>query len=231
MTSRLTGRTVKLTWPDFLGSPPPGKAKALEGLMPGKSTILAATFSDFTVRYGAGTRPLFDSVPGTTPPVFVLRDEVTLAAVFDGRRSWKVIDHLSDKGKDFLLDHEQGHYNISALMARDCFIDMMQLKARTFGSETEGVTAANGVFTRYHDALEKVQDKYDWDANNGEWSEPSMGLPSKGPEQVRWESYIQRALTDERSPPVIAPDGATYKQRLMDIARAGINARNETPPF
>lgn len=150
---------VKLTWPAFQGKPPAGKAKELDGLKPGKSTFLAATFTDLAVRYGAGSRPVFDPVAGSS------------------------------------------------------------------------VAAATGVFTRYHDALDKVQKKYDWDANRGEWYEPSIGLPSKGSEQVRWESYIQRALIDERCPAVVAPDGATYKQRLMDIARAGIIARNETRPF
>lgn len=227
MPSQLTGRSVKLEWRAFQGPPPAGKAKELEGLKPGKGTFLAATYSDFTIRYGSGTRPLFDR-DGSG---FVLRDEVTIAAVFNGAKSWKVIDHLSDKGKEWLLDHEQGHYNISALMARDCFIDMMQLKSQVFATEADGVAAANGVFTKYHDALDKVQNKYDWDTNHGEWFVPSFGPASKGSEQLRWESYISRAFTEERSPTVTAPDGATYKKRLMDIARAGIVGRNETSPF
>jgi hypothetical protein len=231
MPSRLTSRSVKLAWTDFAAPPPAGKARELDGAMPGKSVFLAATFSNISARYGAALQPGFDAVPGSSPAEFVLRDDVTLNAEFNSQRSWRVINHLSDKGKDFLLDHEQGHYNITFLMARDCFIEIMQVKARSFPSAADGAAAVTAIFNRYHDAWDKVQSKYDWDTNHGEWNQPSFGPAAKSSDQLRWEGFMQRALTEERSPSVQAPDGATYKARLLDIVRAGIVARGETPGF
>lgn len=231
MASQLTGRLVQLSWPDFSGQPPGGKAKELDGATPGRSVFLAGTFSNFTATFGGGTQPNFDQTPGSSPPAFTLRDDVTIAVTFEKTKSWKVIDHLSDITKDFLLDHEQGHYDITALMARDCFIEVMQVKGKTFPSASEGAKAVLGIVARYRAAWDKVQTKYDWDTNHGTWNVPSFGRPTKGTEQVRWEGYIRRAFTDERTPAVQAPDGAMYKRKLTDVARDGIAARNETCDF
>jgi hypothetical protein len=58
-----------------------------------------------------------------------------------------------------------------------------------------------------------------------------MGPPSKSNDQQRWEGYFNKAFTDERTPQVTAPDGATYKVRLVDVVRDGLKRRGETPSF
>jgi hypothetical protein len=223
VASQLIGRQLKLKWTDFSGKPPGNKAQELDGATPGRSTFLAATASSFKATFGGADKPNFD---GTN-----LRDDITVTIVFDQVKSWRVIDHLSDTTKGFLLEHEQGHYDITALMARDCFIELMQLKANAFASAADGTKEVLGLIGRQQTALGKVQTKYDWDTNHGTWYVPQMGPPTKGSEQVRWEGYIRRAFTDDRSPAMVAPDGASYKRRLVDVARDGISARNETCDF
>ena len=227
MPSQLTGRVVNLKWDDFKGTPPGNKAKELEDAIPGKNVFLAATFSKFVATFGGAKQANLEKVGSS----FKLKDDVTLAVTFDQSKSWKVIDHLSVKGQGFLLDHEQGHYNITALMGRDCFIEIMALKRQTYSSELDGRNAVQTVLNQYMDSLNKIQSKYDWDTNHGTWNVPSMGPISKGAEQERWEGYIRKAFTAERPSGEVAPDGASYKLRLIDVARAGIVSRNETPVF
>jgi hypothetical protein len=229
MASQLTGRLLQLTWSDFMAPPPAGFARRLDGVEPDRNTFLAATASDFKATFGGGPNPNFDQIPGAA--TFKLRDDVTFAVVFDKTKSWKVIDHLTTNGKDLLLDHEQGHYDITALTARDCFIDVMQLKQRAFDSAPSGTQEVQGVIARYRQKLAALQKKYDWDTNHGSWGRGPMGAATKGSEQNRWEAFIRRAFTEDRRSGDQAPDGATYKVRLIDVAREGVIARNETPDF
>jgi len=142
-------------------------------------------------------------------------------ATFDGGS--KSLGPLTAKGQELLLDHEQGHYDITALMARDCFIDLMQLKAKTFSSQAEGRQAAKDIEAEYQGKLKLVQKTYDNDTNHGAWvTTSSMVVPEhKETFQTKWEMFITRARTLERSPPISAPDGATYKRRLLDVLDDG----------
>ena len=67
----------------------------------------------------------------------------------------------------------------------------------------------NAVGQRY--ASQAIHDKYDsaQETNHGR----------NASQQRSWDGYIQTAFTQQRTPVVRAPDGATYKVRLLDVLR------------
>jgi hypothetical protein len=59
--------------------------------------------------------------------------------------------------------------------------------------------------------------------NNGAPQILSFGPHKKKTDQVRWEQFFDKAFTTERTPTVVAPDGATYKIPLIDLLeQAGV---------
>jgi hypothetical protein len=232
MPSRLIGLMRQLTWDEFRGNPTQKELAELQQIAAnaaGKTVGMAGTHSDFTVNFGGGRPddPVLTPVPGSSPPAFALADTVVATVTFDGARSWKRIAPLTLRGEGFLLDHEQGHYDITALMARDCFIDLMQLKAQTFASPQAGQTAARDIVRRYKSRVGPIQDKYDGDTTNGAWFVPSRLPERKESFQTKWEGFILRARGEERQPPAggVAEgspvDGVRYKVRLLDVLAGG----------
>jgi hypothetical protein len=204
---------------------------------PGKTVGSAQTSSDFTVDFGGGTGGRINPDPVLTadpdnPKAFVLADNIVVTVTFNANGSWKLLAPLTLTGEQFLLDHEQGHYNISALMGRDCFIKLMQLKANSYGSRADGEQAARNVIAFYHDRLQPAQDTYDSDTTHGAWFVPSsMGLERKGSDQTKWEGFLTRARTERRVPEIRSPaDNEPYKVRLLDVlATAGFTIQPPTP--
>ncbi len=199
MPSKLIGLTRKLEWREFIGTPTPKELAELRQV--------AATAPDKTVGF-AGIRSSF-TVTGST-----ITDDIVVTVNFDG--GWKQLGGLSARGEQFLLDHEQGHYDFTALMARDCFIDLMQLKAKTFPK-----TEQDGIVADYKRKLAAIQKKYDDDTNHGAWVTPSFLPERKESFQTKWEGFIERARTQERTPQVTAPDAATYKVPLLKVLDDG----------
>jgi hypothetical protein len=224
MPSQLIGLRKKLVWAAFTGNPTAAELQKMQQIAAGANgTVgMAAIKSNFTVKFGGKTPddPVLTPVPGN-PQSFVLGDDITVTVVFDATGSWKRIDPLSLIGEQLLLDHEQGHYDITALMARDCFIDLMQLKAKTYSSLQEGQTAAKDVIKKYKDKLDPAQKAYDDDTTHGLWVTPTMGPERKESFQAKWEMFINRAFTQERTSGEVAPDGAAYKVRLLEVLAAG----------
>jgi hypothetical protein len=205
VSSQLVNLKVKLAWTDF------------QGKAPLKTPFKAETASGFTPTFGGKPKvPNFEGSAGD----FTLKDDVTITINFDKLKSWKLLDGLSEKHQKFLLDHEQGHYSISALVARDCFIDVMQLKGNSYKTELEGKNDVISVINAYSTQLTKIQAAYESETNHGAWFQPTMGPPSKSSDQTKWEGFFTKAFTTERNPKVTAPDGATYKSRLIDVLTA-----------
>jgi hypothetical protein len=125
-----------------------------------------------------------------------------------------VLEWVLQKSQNFqnnLLSHEQGHYNLNALIARDFFIDILQLKSQIFQTAHEGIKAVDQI---RNDSLAKIQDVsdlYDNDTNNG--------LNAAG--QAQWNRFIESAFTQLRSSGGRSPDGIPYKTRLIEVLRAG----------
>jgi len=209
MPSSLVGLKRTLVWDDFKGKVPSG------------DTAAAATFSGFTVSV-----PTYESTDGGVR----LKDEITVRITFDPNQSWKqlAVAQLADSDpvKKDLLDHEQGHYNISALIARDLFIRLMTLKGTVYPDKAAGNRDYQDWQNIYGGRLTNVQGAYDNDTLGGQANvfNPNTNVftppVQKSNQQIRWEGFITTAFTKQRTPPVTAPDGVLYKVELIDVLLA-----------
>jgi len=193
----------RLTWSDFreVQKPAPG---------PGEFVTAAETKTDVPP-VSFNLRP----VPGSTPARFRLEDTITVRIVFDAARCWRAdwVKTRPQADQDRLLQHEQGHYNISALIGRDFFVGLMQLKANKYAALPAFRRGLGDLEANTLAKTQAVQDKYDADTKSG----------SDWPAQNRWNAVINTAFTSPRTPPVTAADGGSLKVTLLDALRgAGI---------
>ena len=209
MASQLKNLFKTLTWADFTRRPLTPK--------PNQTIHLAAT--------GAMIKPTLSNptiipVPGSKPTTYTLSDNVVISIEFDRVNSW-VSDWVFTQSPTFqsnLLNHEQGHYNLIALIARDLFVDLMLLKQQRFASAADGISAIRALIAPLQTTphiVQKVTTLYDsaQQTNNGQDSVA----------QARWDGHIRTAFTQERSTGTAAPDGTTHKVRILDVLHgAGI---------
>jgi hypothetical protein len=210
MPSQLVNFFKTLDWNEFRGPPP------------ASTPFAAQIFTSISV-----SAPRFQRNGGS----FQLIDDVTVRVVFDPARSWKsaVVGQMSAQLAQELLDHEQGHYDIAATMARDLFIQFMQLKGTNFSAQNVGEITYRGVENKYKTFEAAVQKTYDDDTGH---SQANVFVPStnmftpphqKGSTQIKWENLIAKARTDLRVPAESAPNGIPYKKELLDVlGTAGI---------
>ncbi len=190
MPSRLLNRVHRVHWSDFHAQPPHNV----------ELDAHIETNANLNYRYSTGAQGA------------QLADSVTVTIQLLGQRSWakkQLIGSWSQQAQNDLLRHEQGHYDITALMGRDMFIDLMALKTQTFPTPGALQAAVNALGQRY--APQSIHTKYDsaQETNHGR----------NASQQRSWDGYIQSAFTQQRAPVVRAPDGATYKTRLLDVLR------------
>lgn len=184
MASRLVNLRHTLAWTDFRGRVPSGQGNM------NAMTAVDIVFTGFGVQR--------TSSGGT------IRDSLMVTVTLQRSRSWA---RPGSARTAVLLNHEQGHYNITALTARDMFIDLMQLKNQSFSNTSALQAEVNRIRGRYNP--QAIHDKYD------ARTETDHGRNSAS--QRTWDGYIQRAFTTARTPAVRAPDGAMYKVRLRDV--------------
>lgn len=203
MPSQLANLIKELQWSDFgtpVNRPAPG---------PGQTATAALTIADYTFSANA------EYIPGTRPQRYRLKDDVRIAIRFRRPPSWVAswVFQRSIQEQDRLLHHEQGHYDLVALLVRDMFIDIMQLKQNTYTTAQAVLNDVTQIQQRYRPKMKPVQDRYDTDTNHGNIST----------QQRRWDGFIQSAFTQARNPPVSAPDGTAYKVLLLTVLQqAGI---------
>jgi hypothetical protein len=192
----------QLTWADFQGS------------KPANSTFAAATKSTFIV-----SQPVLD------PRTHQLTDSVTVTVVFDNKASWvdPTMNQSTAQLQQELLDHEQGHYNITALVARDLFIRLMSLKGRMYANRVDLVNDYNGWINIFINKVNSIQTAYDGETGH---SQAGVFVPStnlftpphqKGAPQTKWEGLIAQAFITPRPGGGSAPDGTPYKVQLDDV--------------
>src|SRR3989442_3063896 len=117
MASSLSGLIRVLTWTDF-----PRRQGNAPG--PGQSATAAHTHSSYSSS-AASVQP----IAGSHPAQFRLVDNLTVSVTF-GRNQSYVMSWVFGRPQQFqddMLNHEQGHYNITALVSRDYFVDVMLL--------------------------------------------------------------------------------------------------------
>jgi len=214
MASNLVNLLKTLTWDDFRGPVPPN------------TSFAASTASSFAV-----TPPL-----GAFAPVdggFQLVDNLNVTINFSASQSWKIdMSQWPDSVQQDLLSHEQTHYNITALIARDLFIKLMSLKSRTFDSVVNGKKDVRYYIELYRSFWDQAQRAYDDDTGHSQANVyvPSSGLvsalPQKSSTQIKWERLVNSAFVRLRSPAQTAPNGIPYKMELVAIlGEAGVTFR------
>jgi hypothetical protein len=193
MPSKLVGLFKTLTWSNFTGTPD------------SSSPLLAFTSASFSL-------PPVTVVKDPSSGKYVLNDNVVITITFNASRSWKKMAQINAKKLRTpaeILKHEQGHYDIVALLARDLFIDLMQLKRKTYSGQAAFNQDVAPILTKYNGTEKKVTKKYD--------SKTETDHGENGPGQTKWNGYFRTAFTTPRTPAQSAPDGTSYKIPLLDV--------------
>jgi hypothetical protein len=224
MPSQLVGLNRTLAWTDFKGTPPADTGFA------------AATYAKFTVM----TTPAPGKAPQTNPVFqksgsgYKILDAITVTAIFDSKQSWKIpLIPSSDAQKDQnILDHEQGHYNINALIARDLFVQLMLDKNTVYPTQQDGVNnywSSVNLYQNQWNSLFPSSGLYDDQTGH---SLAGVFIPStniftppqsfqKGPPQKKWEGLIAQAFTTPRPGGGTLPDGTPLMMTLQDVLKNG----------
>lgn len=92
--------------------------------------------------------------------------------------SWVV----KDKKSDYLLNHEQGHFDITALLWRDMSNEILRIRAQTTSALESEVKR---VMARYGPIFKKMNDRYD----------AETGHSLKQDVQGKWDKKISHAMT------------------------------------
>jgi hypothetical protein len=202
MPSQLLGLTYRMTWADFPNPMPPPLPNQV------------ARDAEFAPKISF-TPWLPELVRGSNPGLFLFPDNLTVR-VFADRSTGRVsarVKTAPQAQKDKLLQHEQGHYNIAALIGRDFFLEAMRLKEVEYETPEDGRDDFTALQTDILNKVTVLQDIYDSETGNG-------GNPAQ---QNRWNTFINTAFTVPRTPPATAANGVPLKVRLLDVLRgAGI---------
>jgi len=200
MPSRLTNLLKTLAWHDFprVNRPEPAPNVTAHGAQIGVEIVNQGLGLDHAAGGGISIR---DSIH---VDIRYRRDQRWVANwVFKRPQSYQ----------DGLLAHEQGHYNLVALLGRDFFLSLMRLKATVYpnaGAAQADLTAASAATASKGQAL---QDRYDVDTKNG----------TDATQQARWLGFITTAFTMPVSPPQAAADGVPVKVPILTVlAQNGI---------
>ena len=111
---------------------------------------------------------------------------------------------------DGLIKHEQGHYDITALLARDFYWRLRGLVGMPFSSIAEMTNAVNAHASATVGGSAQINLDYDNDTQHSR----------NGSEQWNWWSAIQRAQQLHRTPLEKNADGSLSRIELMAALRA-----------
>lgn len=136
-----TGFNTKLTWKNFreLKSRPAGKSEDAE-------TFSGYNAPNITFKRSANA---------------VVVDKADVKISIDSRQSWV----LQGKKTNDLLQHEQGHYDISALAANEFYNKLMKLQAPDAGSLDKAIQAENDAMQQ---KMNNANVRYDQQTNHSQ---------------------------------------------------------------
>jgi hypothetical protein len=177
MTSTLSGLRRTLTWSQFTRRDAP-RPQA------GEVAMVAQTRAVFSA-----TNLASDVVDGSRPTTYRLADRVNVVVRLKREEcwvaAWVLTGSTSDPERRRLLKHEQGHYDIVALLARDMLADIKALAKSLYGSAQEPIDDANAVIERYDPYYDSIQELYDDKTNHGDVRT----------EQERWNNLLAGAFS------------------------------------
>jgi hypothetical protein len=138
-----------------------------------------------------------------------IRDTIQVTIRYRRDSSWVAnwVFNRPQSYQDALLAHEQGHYNLVALLGRDFFLALMRLKANNYptaaAAQADLTAASNSIAAK----AQPLQDRYDDDTQNG----------TDATKQARWLSFINTSFTTPVNPPQTAADGASIKIPILTV--------------
>ena len=199
MPSKLTGVGRKLKWSDFplLKQPPAGE------------TAEAATTWSITDKGFATNLRKLDTSAGK--PVFQWLDDFHVEIQFVPAKSYRVtqVDAKTPAAKGWLLAHEQGHFEVAALLTRDFYYSVLALTRKRYDKESAArsdyIDAANEILER----IPFLQDQYD----------DETGHSLNRAKQWAWLDAIDRARELHRQPLQKAPDGTLLRVTMIDALK------------
>jgi hypothetical protein len=199
MGSKLTGLFRTLTWADFKGPQPSSNP---DKMLAETKTVTSKPFFTFTSEGKGATK------------TWQLNDSIVIDITIDSNKSWKLpsVDSMAQAEKDRLLKHEQGHYNLVALLARDMFIELMQVKAVRTAAPQDALKLCTDIQTRYANITQQLQDLYDNKAETDHFRNI--------PKQTKWDGFINTSFTKARASQMTAPDGTLYKEEILTVLRS-----------
>lgn len=199
MGSKLSGLFRTLKWSDFSGPQPASNP----------DNMWAQAAPEFSPK-GISTT---SNGSGSTQS-WSLADSVLVSITFNSAKSW-VLPSVKKETADEqarLLKHEQGHYDLVALLARDMFLEFMQLKNARLSSSSAVANEVRAVHSRYANIAQPLQDLYD--------SKSQTDHGRNQANQDKWNGYIKTAFTTERTPRIVAPDNKAYKLEILSVLRS-----------
>lgn len=193
--------TRVLTWNEF--------ARVKGAPAPGQTAEVAQTATDI-VPSGFG----FERIVGS--PSIRIKDTIEVRIEFQPKNSW-VFDWVFTQPQSYqndLLNHENGHYKIVALIGRDFFLALMALKGNTYSNTGALQADLDQAKKSIAEKAQPAQDKYDDQTKNG----------ADSAQQSLWDGYISKAFTTPVSPPQQAADGTSIKIPFLTVlTQAGIS--------
>jgi hypothetical protein len=197
MGSKLVGLKKTLSWDNFQKKTENPPAPGL--LVPGAQTNVTVSLSHKiapTTKSGAG---------------HTLADSLTFTITFDPTnwvKTW-VLKKPANEQAD-LLKHEQGHYDIAALIARDYFIDIMDMKNWEYTTTADVDSEYQQLKTEMRTKTAAAEKLYEDETKNG----------TVKSQHASWNGFIQKSFTELRAGGGQAPDGTQYKKPLLEVLRA-----------
>ena len=199
MASVLTGVDRKLLWSDFQAV-----ANAPAGAPEGAA---AQTIPNHTATGGV---PHNVAATGLAP-IFMIPDNLVIN-VFLQNDSWRLdsVSNWTGAEQVWLIKHEQGHYDIHALLVRDFFVRIQAMIGQPFSDAAALQSQLIDHRAATIGRIAGLQDDYDNDTANSR----------NGSEQWTWWNAIERASQLHRVPLVTGADGRFLRLELIDALTA-----------
>jgi hypothetical protein len=197
--SQLMNVAHQITWQEFTtktADPTP----APDTVVPAAYTLPVIATSGFGL----------EGIPGSKPPKAKLKDTIVVGVSL-GAASWveNWVFDLPQAKQDELLNHEQGHFSIGALLARDFYYDLLKLRQKEYTSPAGSTADFNSLKDARDAAFTAIVKKYDVDTKHG----------TVAAQQARWDGFLSSAANQPRTPPETAQDGTPLKVRLVDLLK------------
>lgn len=170
--------TKKLTWGNF-------KPRKLPAPAPGVTATAAETLATIIP---SPRRLNFNPVKGTSPVQYQMVEKPNVTVSFTAE-SWKAsfIATFPQSTQDALLAHEQLHYLIMAVFARDLANELTALQKKTFQAPEDGISELDDIWLRFSSVEgQRIQDKYDGDTKHDPVAYAT--------EQKKWRDAVEEAL-------------------------------------